>query len=171
MRELRSLRVMCTKKYTNNTILLWEGLGMRGHACTYLQQGWTRAASTQASRWEILRETELLWSKEAPSPLHRRNTRPEWRLLPFPWKVACIHPNREKYPPTYRVCPAWERDALCTSSLTTPYNVTTAMPAYMWPALDKPPICRKDWIYVTWVQSSIVILELRSRALLIASII
>jgi len=39
--------------------------------------------------------------------------------------------RREKYPPTYRVCPAWERDALCTSSLTTPYNVTTAMPAYM----------------------------------------
>ena len=41
---------------------------------------------------------------------------------------------------------------------------------YMWPALDKPPIRRKDWIYVTWVQSSIVIRELRSRALLIASI-
>jgi len=42
--------------------------------------------------------------------------------------------------------------------------------ANRWPALDKPPIRRKDWIYVTWVQSSIVIRELRSHALLIASI-
>ena len=41
---------------------------------------------------------------------------------------------------------------------------------YMWPAMEKPTTRGKHWIYVTWVQSSMSICELWSRALLLTRI-